>query len=142
MNHFSLETLLIFIHAVQIAVYDVACMPRACSGCVNSLGFVKSTSSIGCDGAESNAPVYSNSGEHKRPCTSGINYFGAEDGTSVKSSTCDPSRPSCPTTLEPQQQQCTGDCCSACRIALEAISEYLNLQIFLGKGREHAPTSP
>ena len=54
---------------------------------VHSLGFVKSTSNIGCVGAERNAPVYSNIREPTRPCTSGIDYFGAEDGTTVKSST-------------------------------------------------------
>ena len=47
-----------------------------------SLGFVKSTSSIGCVDAESNAPA----GEPRRPRTSGIDYFGVEDGTSVESS--------------------------------------------------------
>ena len=54
------------------------------------LRFVKSSSSIGCVGAESNAPVDSNAGEPSR-CTSGIEYFGAEDGTSVKFSTGEPS---------------------------------------------------
>ena len=50
-------------------------------------GVVKSSSSIGCVGAESNAPVDSNAEEPTRPCTSGIDCFGAEDGTSVESST-------------------------------------------------------
>ena len=54
------------------------------------LGFVKGTSSIGCVGAESNAPVDSNAGEPSR-CTSGIEYFCAEDGTSVESSIGEPS---------------------------------------------------
>ena len=54
------------------------------------LGFVKNTSSIGCVGAENNAPVDSNAGEPSR-CTSDIEYFGAEDGTSVESSTGEPS---------------------------------------------------
>ena len=45
----------------------------------------RSTSSIGCVGAESNALVDSNAGEPSR-CTSGIKYFGAEDGTSIESS--------------------------------------------------------
>ena len=40
--------------------------------------FVKSTSSIGCVGAESNVPIDSNAWEPTRPCTSGIDYFGAE----------------------------------------------------------------
>ena len=44
------------------------------------LGFVKSTSTIGCVGAESNAPVDSNAGGPSW-YTSGIEYFGAEDGT-------------------------------------------------------------
>ena len=39
---------------------------------------------IGYVGAESNAPVAE---EPTRPCTSGIDYFGAEDGTFVESST-------------------------------------------------------
>ena len=52
----------------------------------------KSTSSIGCVGAESNALVDSNAGEPSR-CTSGIKYFGTEDGTSVESSTGEPSKP-------------------------------------------------
>ena len=109
------------------------------------LGFVKSTSSISCVGAESNALVDSNTGKPSR-CTSGIEYFGAEDG---KSSTGEPSRPSCATPLVPQEQQCTGDWCSACRIALERISVCLNFQIFLGGGgmppnphREAAICSP
>ena len=54
------------------------------------LGFVKSTSSIGCVGTESNAPVGSNTGEPSR-CTSGIEYFGTEDGTSIESNTGEPS---------------------------------------------------
>ena len=91
------------------------------------LGFVKSTSSISCVGAESNALVDSNAGKPSR-CTSGIEYFGAEDG---KSSTGEPSRPSCATPLVPQEQHCTGDWCSTCRIALERISECLKYQIFL-----------
>ena len=37
---------------------------------------------LGCVGAESNAPVDSNAGEPTRPCTSGIDCFGAEDGKS------------------------------------------------------------
>ena len=41
-------------------------------------------------------------------------------------------RPSCAAPLVPQEQQCTGDWCSACRIALERISEWLKYQIFLG----------
>ena len=49
--------------------------------------FVESTSSIGCVGAESNAPIDSNAWEPTRPCTSGIDYFGAEDGTSMESTT-------------------------------------------------------
>ena len=68
--------------------------------------FVKSTSSIGCVGTESNAPIDSNAGEPTRPCTSGIDYFGAEDGSSVESSTIEPSRSSCAATLVPQEQQC------------------------------------
>ena len=99
-----------------------------------SLGFVKSTCSIGCVGAQSNAPVYSNAGEPTRPCTSGIDYFGAV--TSVVSSTGNPSRPSCAANLVPQEQQCAGDCCSTCRISLETISECLNFQIFLEEGME------
>ena len=51
-------------------------------------GFVISTSSIGCVGAESNAQVYFNAGEPTRPWTSGIDYFGSKD---VESSTSDPS---------------------------------------------------
>jgi len=43
----------------------------------------------------------------------------AEDGTSLESSTSETLRPSFAATLVPQEQQCTGDCCSACRIALE-----------------------
>ena len=104
--------------------------------------FVKSTSSIGQVGAESNALVDSNAGEPTRPCTCGIDYFGAEDGTSVDSSTGKPSRPSCAATLVPQEQQCTGDCCSACRIALETVSECPKFRIFLGGGGEHAPRPP
>ena len=67
------------------------------------LFIVKSTCSIGCVGAESNAPVDSNAGEPTRPSTSGIDYFDAEDGISVESSTGDPSSPSCATTLVPQE---------------------------------------
>ena len=51
------------------------------------LDFVKSNASIGCVGAESNAPMLGISGEPTRPCTSGINCSGAEYGTSIKSST-------------------------------------------------------
>ena len=52
---------------------------------------------------------------------------------SVESSTGEPScRPSCATPLVPQEQQCTDDWCSACRITLERISECLNFQIFRG----------
>ena len=54
------------------------------------LSFVKGTSSIGCVGAESNAPVDSIAGELSR-CIFGIEYFGAEDGTTVESSTGEPS---------------------------------------------------
>ena len=54
------------------------------------MDFVKSTSSIGCVGAESNAPVDFNAGGSSR-CTSGIEYFGAEHGTSIESSTGEPS---------------------------------------------------
>ena len=43
-------------------------------------------------------------------------------------------RPSCAATLVSPEQQCTGDCCSSCRFALEMISECLNFQIFLGGG--------
>ena len=92
------------------------------------LGFVKSTSSISCVSVESNALVDSNAGKPSR-CTSGIEYFSAED---VNFSTGEPLRPSCATPLVPQEQQCTGDWCSACRIALERISECLKFQIFLG----------
>ena len=46
--------------------------------------FVKSTSSIGCVGAETNVPVDSNAGEPTRPCTSGIGYFSAEGRTFVQ----------------------------------------------------------
>ena len=48
------------------------------------LGFVKSTSSTGCVGRESNVPVDSNTGEPTRPCTSGIDCFGAEDGIYIR----------------------------------------------------------
>ena len=75
----------------------------AASTFLNSLG-LKSTSSIGCVSAESNAPIYSNAGEPKRPCTSGTDYSGAEDGITVESSTGDSSRPSCAATLVPQEQ--------------------------------------
>ena len=44
---------------------------------------------------KSNAPIDSNTGEPTRPCTSGIDYFGVEDSTSVESSTGEPSRSSC-----------------------------------------------
>ena len=75
--------LLIFIHAAQITVYYIKYMPRACGGCkfnmlmrqTSLLGFVKSISSTGCVGAESNAPVDSNAGESTRPYTSGIELF-------------------------------------------------------------------
>ena len=46
-------------------------------------GLVKSTSSIGCVGAERNTPVDSNAGGPYR-CTSGIEYFGAEDGIYIR----------------------------------------------------------
>ena len=55
------------------------------------LGFVKSASSIGCVGTGNNASVNCNAGEPTRLCTSGIDYFGAQDGTSVESSTGEPS---------------------------------------------------
>ena len=75
------------------------------------LGFVKSTSSIGCVGPENNAPVDSNAGEPTRPCTSGIDCFGAEDGIhqsdSVESSTGEPSRPSCATTFVSREYELT-----------------------------------
>ena len=45
------------------------------------LGFVKSTSRVGCVGGESNAPVDFNVGKPTRLCTSGIDCFGVEDGT-------------------------------------------------------------
>ena len=72
---------------------------------------------IGCVGAESNAPVDSNAGEPSR-CTSAKEYFGAEDGTSIESSTGEPSCNAqlCRSSLVPQEQQCTGDWCSACRL--------------------------
>ena len=73
--------------------------------------FVKTTSSVGCVGGESNAPVDSNAGEPTRPWTSGIDCFGAEDATSVESSTGEPSRPSCAATFVSQEQQCKGGCC-------------------------------
>ena len=69
---------------------------------------VKTTSSIGCVGGESNAPVDFNAA---RSCTSGIDCFGAEAGISVEYSTGEPSRPSCAATFVSQEQQCTGDCC-------------------------------
>ena len=68
------------------------------------LGFVKSISSIGCIGRESNALVDFNTGEPTRPCTSGIDRFGTEGGTSVESSTGESSRP----TTFVSQQQCAG----------------------------------
>ena len=49
---------------------------------IRQTSFMKTTSSIGCVDGESNAPVDSNAGEPTRPCTSGIDCFGAEDGTS------------------------------------------------------------
>ena len=73
--------------------------------------FVKSTSSIGCVGGESNVPVDFNPGKPTRLFTSGIDCFGAEDGTSVESSTGEPSRPSYTATFVSQEQQCTSDCC-------------------------------
>ena len=81
------------------------------------LGFVKSTSSIGCVGRESNVPVDSNAGPRSQALVTGSwvrawerGYcFGAEDGTSVESSTGEPSRPSCAAFFVPQEQQCTGD---------------------------------
>ena len=84
---------------LQIAVYYyyVTCMPRAHGGLqimsmrqASLLGFVKHTSSIDCVGTESNAPA----GEPTRPCTSDLNCFGTENGTSVESRTGEPSRPS------------------------------------------------
>ena len=51
------------------------------------LGFVKSNSSIGCVGAESNAPMLGISGEPTRPCTSDINCSGAEYGAFIESGT-------------------------------------------------------
>ena len=60
--------------SVDRCLYIVGCMLHARGGCIDvhySLGFVKSTSSIGFVGAESNAPVYSNAGEPTRRCTSG-----------------------------------------------------------------------
>ena len=68
---------------------------------IRQTSFVKATSSIGCVDGESNAPVDSNAGEPTRPCTSDIEYFGTEDGTST---------PSCAATFVSQEQQCTGDC--------------------------------
>ena len=62
------------LHAVQISVYYGTCVPSARGG-YQWL----------CVGAESNAPVDSNAGEPSR-CTSDI-----EDGTSVESSTDEPS---------------------------------------------------
>ena len=90
--------LLIFIHAAHIYVTR---MPRAGMRMhVVAAGNVVSQTRlcIGCVGAESNAPVDSNTGESTRPCTSGIDYFGAEDSTSCESSTGDPSRLSCAAT--------------------------------------------
>ena len=50
-------------------------------------------------------------GEPTRPYTSGIDCFGTEYGTSVESSTGEPSRPSCAATFVlvicTQEQQCT-----------------------------------
>ena len=64
----------------------------------------KGTSSIGCVGTESNAPVDSNAGELCR-CTSDKEYFGAEDGTFVESSTGEPSCNAqlCRSSLVPQE---------------------------------------
>ena len=50
------------------------------------LGFIKSTSSIGCVCTECNY----NAGKPTRLCTSGIDYFDPEDGTSVESSSGEP----------------------------------------------------
>ena len=86
------KILLIFIHAVQTAVYYITCMLHAHGTCILKVltrRFVKSCCSRGCVGAESNATVDSNAGE----LTSGIDYFGAKNGTSVESSTGDLSRP-------------------------------------------------
>ena len=86
------KTLLIFIHAVETAVYYVTCMLHAHGTCISKVltrRFVKSSFCIGCVGVESNATVDSNPGEP----TSGIDYFGAKNGTSVESSTGDLSRP-------------------------------------------------
>ena len=86
------KTSLIFNHAVQIAVYYITCMLHAHGTCILKVltrRFVKSCCSRGCVGAESNATVDSNAGE----LTSGIDYFGAKNGTSVESSTGDLSRP-------------------------------------------------
>ena len=44
---------------------------------MGQMSFVKTTSSIGCVGRESNASVYFNAGEPTRPCTSGLDCFGA-----------------------------------------------------------------
>ena len=54
--------------------------------------FVKSTSSMA---EKAMHPVAFNAGEPTRPYTSGIDCFGAEDGTSVESSTGEIPRPSC-----------------------------------------------
>ena len=54
------------------------------------MSLVKTTSSIGCIGRESNAPVDFKAGEPTRPCTTGLDCFGTEDGTSIESSTGEP----------------------------------------------------
>ena len=78
------KTSLIFIHAVQIAVYYITCILHAHGTCILKVltrRFVKSCCSRGCVGAESNATIDSNAGE----LTSGKDYFGAKNGTSVES---------------------------------------------------------
>ena len=74
----SYEAIVCYMHASCIWWLQIMWMRQ-----MSLLGFVKSTSSIGCVGAENNAPVDSNAGEPTRPCTSGIDCFGAEDGTSI-----------------------------------------------------------
>ena len=69
-QYFSLETLLIFIHAVQIDTCLMHVMAASTSLLLTS--FVKSTTSIGCVSAESNVQVYSNAEEPTRPY---IDYF-------------------------------------------------------------------
>ena len=64
--------------------------------------FVKSTSSMA---EKAMHPVAFNAGEPTRPYTSGIDCFGAEDGTSVESSTGEIPRPSCAATFLSQEQQ-------------------------------------